>query len=65
MQIENLNVVTRKVICRQTGLPYYEAVGTGEIRKVIGYGPTRTEAFCHAVTLIKEQGIKPTLEAVK
>ena len=63
MQIQNLNVVCERAIDRTTKLPYWVARGTGSIRPIVAYGPTRSEAFLHAITLIKEQGAK--LEVVK
>jgi len=65
MHIKNLHIVTEKVTDKTTGLPYWIARGQGEIKPVVAYGPTRSEAFQYACTAIKEQGIKPKLEVVK
>ena len=63
MQIQNLNIVTEMVTDNRG--TYWIARGATELGPVLCYGPTRSEAFQYACTAIKEQGMRPTLEAVK
>ena len=63
MHIRDLNIVTEMVTDSQG--TYWVARGETERGPVLCYGPTRSEAFQYACTAIKEQGMRPTLEAVK